>query len=184
MLSLQVGSPAPSRPTRFAACGDRPFERFALRFAEPCLAFITEDIGHGGSRLLLDQRIGIHEADAQPARQLAPEGALAASHVTDQKRGFIAGRSKQVQLFGVDHLVGIAPGAFDLELHPAGNSRSVAGTGIRRPVIRRRRRAGRRESPGIAVVRRFGLGRQFGFDEAQRSDLVGRQALALGRGGS
>ena len=33
-------------------------------------------------------------------------------------------------MFGVDHLVGIAPGAFDLELHPAGNSRSVAGTGI------------------------------------------------------
>ena len=84
-------------------------------------------------------------------------------------------------MFGVDHLVGIAPGAFDLELHPAGNSRSVAGTGIRRPVIRPA--AGEQavgNLPGIAVVRRFGLGRQFGFDEAQRSDLVGRQALALG----
>ena len=84
-------------------------------------------------------------------------------------------------MFGVDHLVGIAPGAFDLELHPAGNSRSVAGTGIRRPVIRPA--AGEQavgNLPGIAVIRRFGLGRQFGFDEAQRSDLVGRQALALG----
>ena len=82
------GEPPARRNHGFAACCDRPFERLALRFAEPRLAFVTEDIGDGGSRLLLDQRVGIHETDAQPARQLASEGALAASHVTDQEEGF------------------------------------------------------------------------------------------------
>ncbi len=54
--------------------------------------------------------------------------------------------------------------------------RTVAGTALRSG---RSTAAGGR-IVGSVVVRRFGLGRQFGFDEAQRSDLVGRQALALG----
>ena len=76
------GEPPARRDHRFAACGDRPFERFALRFAEPCLAFITEDIGHGGSRLLLDQR-DVREAPLAQRRRHEPHAGAVQRRIGD-----------------------------------------------------------------------------------------------------
>ena len=52
---------------------------------EALFAFVTEDIGHGSTFALLDQRIGIDDIDAQTPCQLASQGALAATHITDQE---------------------------------------------------------------------------------------------------
>ena len=93
------GQPAPRGDHGEGGSGDHLVEDPALRLAETLLALVTEDVGHGGAFALLDQRVGVDEIDAQTPRQLASEGALAAPHVTDQKKRFHRRRLKQIQLF-------------------------------------------------------------------------------------
>ena len=68
--------------------GNGRIKHLALNLPEATFALVTEQIRNRSPFTLLDQRIRIDQRDPQTPCQTPSQGALAATHVADQKETF------------------------------------------------------------------------------------------------
>src|SRR5207237_8513777 len=80
---LGIDERSAARAHHLVALGHDAADRFTLVGAEGRFSLFAKDVGDAAPSHVFDETVGVHEREAQAARDVAPEGGLAATAEAD-----------------------------------------------------------------------------------------------------